>query len=448
MAGPWEQFQSAQPEQPKAAAGPWEAFKPAEPTERGVVDKLLGIGGERYQTWPERAIRELAGIPEKAITAASSAPAGSRAATEAMVGPAAEAAMAFTPANAAMAAGDKAIPGAIKAFRAEKPVVPTTKELARAGGADIQSAKSSGLDLTASSAADYSRKLQQELFDSGIHPIDAPSTFAKLKALEDAPPDSIFTASNLQSLRESLQGTAQNFNPQASKDQLAASRAIKGFDQFLPNVAEKDVLAGAPAEVAKLFERGRGNYAAAQRSNDINGQLDRANTGILERAEARAQAANSGRNIDNTIRQKIVSALEKPKEISGLTDNEIGALNKVAEGGGGRNTARYIGNLLGGGGGVGQSAIAAIGASSGGVMGGIPGAVIGGTAPALVGAGAKSIANAIAKRDLRKVDELLRKRSPLYQERVANPEMAAISPEKRAAIARALMLEQFNIQNQ
>lgn len=25
--------------------------------QRGVVDKLFGIGGERYQTWPERAVR-------------------------------------------------------------------------------------------------------------------------------------------------------------------------------------------------------------------------------------------------------------------------------------------------------------------------------------------------------------------------------------------------------
>lgn len=412
---------------------------------RGVIDKLTGRdGGERHQTWPEKLVRGVASSVSSAATLPGDVAQGKQAvdpADPAFMARALDFAGAATPVNPAIRAGDRAIPGVAKAMQAEKPVIPSTAELAKAGGADIQAAKASGLDVTALSVANYSKKLQQELFDSGVHPVDAPNTFAKLKALEDAPSDSFFTAANLQSLRESLQATAQNFNPQAAKDQLAASRAIKGFDQFLPTIDPKDVLAGTPAATSQLFERGRGNYAAAQRSNDLNGNLDRANTGILERAEARAQAANSGRNLDNTIRSKIVSLLEKPKEVSGFSDPEIAALNGVAEGGPARNTARYIGNLLGGGGGVGQSAITAIGASTGGVMGGIPGAIVGGVLPSAAGAGAKSIANALAKRSLNKTDELLRKRSPLYQERVANPEMSVISPDKRAAIARALLLE-------
>lgn len=412
---------------------------------RGIIDKLTGRdGGERYQTWPEKLVRGVASSVSSAATLPGDVAQGKQAvdpADPAFMGRALDFAGAATPVNPAIRAGDRAVPGIMRATRPEKPVVPTTAELAKAGGADIQAARASGLDVSSLSVANYSKKLQQELFDSGVHPVDAPSTFTKLKALEDAPPDSFFTAANLQSLRESLQATAQNFNPQAAKDQLAASRAIKGFDQFLPTIDAKDVLAGSPAATSQLFERGRGNYAAAMRSNDLNGSLDRANTGILERAEARAQAANSGRNLDNTIRSKIVSLLEKPKEVSGFSDPEIAALNASAEGGAGRNTARYIGNLLGGGGGLGQSAITAIGASTGGVMGGIPGAVVGGVLPSAIGAGSKSIANALAKRSLNKTDELLRTRSPLYQERVANPEMSVISPEKRAAIARALLLQ-------
>lgn len=406
---------------------------------RGLIDQAFGLTGERVKTWPERAVREALTLPKRMIDAAYSAPPGSREATEAMIPTATEAAMLMSPVNPAIRAGDKIIPGAAKAFQAERPVVPTTKELAEAGGADIKAARGSGLDVTASSVADYSRKVQQELFDGGVHPVDAPGTFTKLKALEDAPPDAIFTASNLQSLRESLQATAQNFNPQAAKDQLAASRAIKAIDQFLPTIAEKDVLAGNPATTAALSERGRGDYAAAMRSNDLTGTLDRATTGILERSEGRAQAANSGRNLDNTIRSKVEALLEKPKEVSGFSDAEIAALEKVRDGGAGRNTARYIGNLLGGGGGVGQSGMAAIGAGLGGTAGGIPGAVIGGVVPAVVGAGSKAIANALARRDLRGVDELVRTRSPLYEERAANPNMSVSTPEGRAALIRALM---------
>jgi hypothetical protein len=344
-----------------------------------------------------------------------------------------------TPVNPAVRAGDRAIPGVVKTLVREEPKIPTTEELAKAGSADINAARNSGLDVTASSVANYGKLLQQKLFDSGISPVDAPATFAKLKALEESPADAIFTAGNLQSFRESLGATAQNFNPQAAKDQLAASRVIKGLDEFLPSLDEASVLAGAPAATQKLFETGRGNYAAAMRSNDITGVLDRANTGILERAETRAQAANSGRNIDNTIRSKVASVLEKPKEISGLSDQELAALNQVVEGGSGRNAARYIANLMGGGGGAAQSLMTAIGAAGGATAGGVPGALVGAALPASIGSGAKAVANAIAKRDLRKVDELMRKRSPLYEERLANAPLVTEGLGKRAAIARLLM---------
>ncbi|WP_425905148.1 hypothetical protein [Nitrobacter sp. TKz-YC02] len=131
---------------------------------------------------------------------------------------------------------------------------------------------------------------------------------------------------------------------------MAASRSIRGLDKLLPSLDPESIVAGTPAATQKLFERGRGNYAAAMRSNDITGALDRANTGILERAQARSQAANSGRNLDNTIRQKVAAVLEKPKEISGLSDTELSALNTVVEGGKVRNTARGVGNQFAGGG--------------------------------------------------------------------------------------------------
>lgn len=445
MAGPWEAF-TAQEEKP--AGKPWEAFASQEQKPgRGLIDQAFGLTGERVKTWPERAVRDILTLPQRSIDAAYSAPPGSREATEAMIPVAAETALTMSPVNPAIRAGDKIIPGAAKAFQAERAVVPTTEELAKAGGAEINAAKGSGLEINSSVLTGYSKDLQQGLFDGSmfgktIHPVDAPATFAKLREIENAPPGSIVTAANLQSLRESLQATAQNFNPAAAKDQLAATLAIKRLDGLIPSVAEKDVLAGAPAATQNLFEAGRGNYAAGMRSNDITGVLDRANTGILERAETRAQAANSGRNIDNTIRSKVASVLEKPKDVSGFSDEELAALNSVVEGGAGRNIARYIANLMGGGGGVGQSGMAAIGAGLGGAGGGIPGAIVGGVIPAVVGSGAKAIANALAKRDLRSVDELLRKRSPLYSERVENPNMTPVSAEARAIIARAMMAGQ------
>lgn len=350
----------------------------------------------------------------------------------------AELASLATPVNPGIRAGDRAIPGAIKTLVREKPKVPTTEELAAVGKADITAARNSGLEVTSDSVANWSRKTQQDLFESGIHPVDAPATYAKLRELETAPAGSFATSSNLQSLRESLGHTAQNFNPQAAKDQVAASRSIGGLDKLIPSLDEASVVAGTPAATQKLFDTGRGNYAAAMRSNDLTGVLDRANTGILERAEVRAQAANSGRNLDNTIRQKIASLLEKPKEVSGFSDPEIAALNDAVAGSRTRNTARYVGNLAGGGGGIGQAFISALGASLGAPFG-AAGAMIGASVPVAAGAGAKTIANILAKRSLKGVDELIRQRSPLYEDALANAPLVADDLGKREALVKILM---------
>lgn len=438
MAGPWEAFAT----QEVPTAKPWEAFAEATP-QRSIVDKLTGMdGGQRYQTWPEKLVRGVASSVKSAATLPGDVMAGEASPND--TSRVLDLAALGTPVNPAIRAGDAAIPGIAKALRAEKPVVPTTEELAEVGVKDLEGFRKSGLEVTSKSVADLARGIQQRLYDEkGISAVDAPATFEKLKVLESAPPGSFATAANLKSLRDSLGITAQNFNPQAAKDQLAASRAIAELDQFIPNVAQKDVLAGAPAAAGETLKRGRDNFAAAMRSNDITGVLDRARTGLLERAEGRASAAHSGRNLDNTLRQKTEAILEKPKELSGLNNAEIAALEHLVEGGSGRNAAREIANALGGGGGAARTIFTGVGATAGASLAGWPGAVVGAGIPTVVGTGAKAIANALAKKDLRAVDELLRKRSPLYQQRLENPNMNVISPEGRAALARALMAEQF-----
>ncbi|MET4529142.1 hypothetical protein [Bradyrhizobium sp. JR18.2] len=474
------------PTKPFEPAAEKPAFDPSQPfeatkSERGVVDKLFGVTGERFQTWPERAVKGIVSnlygaatlpgdamqgkfnpSPEKPGWVTEGDIANQDAADQQLIHRSLEAASALSPVNPAIRAGDQAIPGIAKAIGVKEAKVPTTRELASAGGADINAATKSDLAISPDAVANFSKLVQQKI---GVHPVDAEKTFAKLRELENPPAGSIFTTADLQALRGSLQDTAQNFNPNFAKDQLAATRAIKEFDTFLRGLSPKDVVARPTAaaepatraqilaaaldgkreaeRVADLFERGRGNYAAAQRSNDITGELDRAVTGILERAEGRAQAAHSGRNLDNTIRSRSESMLEKPKEISGLNDAEIAALEQARDGGAVRNTARELGNRLAGGGGAGSTVLAGLGGTVGASVGGLPGAFIGATLPTGVGLGSRALANALAKRDLSAVSELMRKRSPMYEERLANPETYIISPEKRAALARALMMSAF-----
>src|SRR5690606_18899916 len=103
-----------------------------------------------------------------------------------------------------------------------------------------------------------------------------------------------------------------------------------------------------------------------------------------ERSEGRASAANSGRNLDNTIRSKVESLLEKPKEVSGFADAELGALERVRDGGKVRNTAREIGNQLGGGGGLGSSMLGLLTGGTAAIAGGNPALLAVGAIPPAV----------------------------------------------------------------
>lgn len=425
------------------------------PAHRSVMDQLLGIGGPRFQTWPERAVRDVLGVAAVPGQVVQDAQQPKTSVSDSNVSPMSVPAMMglatmVNPVPPGMRAGEgvMAAPGkeTMPFPLARKTPPPTTEQLYAAGKADREAFRQSGAKIDAPAMATWSQQTQQGLLKDGLHPVDAPATFAKLQELENAPPGAVATADNIISLRRSLQNTAQNFNPQAKYDQVAASRAIKGLDARVNELGAGDsipgVVAGAvPATPGELLGRSNANFSQAFKSNDLTGTLDRARTGIEERAVGRAHAANSGLNLDNNIRQRIESVLEKPSEISGLSDAELAALEAVHQGGKVRNTARYLGNYFGGGGGLGAWAATAGGAGAGAYAGGPVGLAIGAAVPPAIGLSSKAIANALAKRSLNSADKLIRGNSPLYAEMLKKSPTVPASLTAKQAIAKALLMD-------
>jgi hypothetical protein len=166
-------------------------------------------------------------------------------------------------------------------------------------------------------------------------------------------------------------------------------------------------------------------------------------TNLEESADLKAASAHSGRNGDNSIRQTVRPIVDpaKPKNAVGYSDAELNALREVVQGTPTRNSLRYVGNLLGGGGGLGQMLTIAGSAAAGGSTHGAAGAGLGAIAPLAVGVTSKSLADALARRALHKADDLIRQRSPLYEEMLANQGPAQfLSPQTQSALARALMM--------
>ncbi len=435
---------------------------------RGVVDQLTGGTGERFQTWPERLVRglgqsvaELPSLPGRALKSAGDL---QRTGDVYDPAPVIEAAGLATPLSPGIAAGERAIPGVGKSLVSSPVKTPTAQELKDVGGAGFDTAREMGVKYRAGGVADVAAKIRADLEKGGTFAEDAAGSFPKLNRLstvpegelsgkvktilagpgyhiaEDIREPAFSTFENLHSARKAFGRVAGDY-ARTNEDRMAATAAIKQIDAFLEKPGAENVLAGPAAALSPVFKDAKGNIAAAERSNDITGALDRAYTGILDRAELRAGSTASGRNLDNTLRQRTERILASPKEIRGFSEPEIAAMERIVEGGAVKNTARNIGNSFGGGGGLGALAAITTGAGFGAAGGGIPGAVAGALVGPGIGIAARQTANQLSKREVLALDEMIRKRSPLFLERQAAAPMEGMSAKGKASVLRGLLLE-------
>ena len=313
-----------------------------------------------------------------------------------------------TPVSPSLRAGE-GVAGAIN-LRKPTSVTPPSAEALRSAGADgYNAARNMGVRYNSRAVADHAATIRQGLEQDGILAELAPKTFKIIDKLSDPPAGSEAPLTGLIAARRALKQARKDFlNP---TEKLAAERVVKQLDEFIKRPGEKGVVAGPAAQAGKILDDANGNYAASKRSDFLSGKVDQ--------ADRQAAVANSGLNIENTIRQRANDVLNSEKLQKGFTKGELAAIRKVAEGNVGRNTLRYVGNLLGGGGGLGAMLTGAI---TGGAMGSATPSLIGAGAMG-VGLGAKVAGGKIAKNAMRNVDLTTRMRSPLYQQMLLNAPM-------------------------
>lgn len=430
MAGPWEKYQTAPAPAAAPASGPWSGYQqqsPSQPYSGSVLpfskdaqgnvhfDSNAGILG---------AIKNAFTLPHDVMTG--------------QVDPTSDQGIARAANMGALAGMDAAAPGVGAIMKRARVDAPSAEALYNAADSAFNRLRNSGVDYASSAVRDWAQAMKNELDQNGFDATVAPNTHNTLDKLSSPPAGSVAGIANLHSARKTFGHVARNFNNPT--DQAAASHSINGLDSFIENADPASVVAGAPAAAADALKEANGNYAAAKRSDRL--------TGIERTADLRAAAANSGRNIGNATRQRVASLLTNNKQASGFTPEEVAALEGVVKGSPIANATRYLGNLLGGGGGLGQMLSAAAGAMAGGHFGGIEGAGLGSVLPTAAGAASKAASNALTEGALRAVDEMTRQRSPLYDQMAANAPMIAMDPAKRTALIRALMIERQNMQAQ
>lgn len=283
---------------------------------------------------------------------------------------------------------------------------PTALELRAAADSGYQALRESGVDYSSAAISKLAQTIQAELTQKGFIPENAKTTYRILEKLARPPEGSVMGVQGLETARSVFGNLAANSSDDVEK--AAASIVKRKLSEFMEAPPGGSVVAGPADRAARLATEARGNYAASKRSAQIHG--------VDEAAALRAAAANSGQNTGNAIRQKLTTFLLNPKATQGFTPEELKAVEQIVMGTGTQNGLRWLGNVLGGGGGLGAGVTAGMGAAGGAAVGGPAGAAIGATVPPAMGAASKMTYNALIRKALNALDESVRSRSPLYQE--------------------------------
>lgn len=348
--------------------------------------------------------------------------------TDEAIGRSLEFAGVVVPANPALRAGERAIPGAAGSLH-RPDVPPPTREQLRATGAR-QYDEFRGTDVTypQSDIQRMSQEAAADLSQGGFNRRNAPQTFGVFDDVAAIPPGGIVSPNEIQSMRQAL-GRAAAPNVQYPADAAAASQALSRFDDFVKTYGQPS--SPAYRRASQSLEDANGNWGAMRRSDTI--------TGVEDAAHLRSSAANSGLNSGNTIRQRVASALISGRPLRGFSAEERAALRQIVEGTLAQNTTRDAASLLGGGGGLGGITAAGIGGAAGASVAGPGGAIGGAIGVGLTGRLMRVISNRLTENALRRADEQIRRRSPLYQRILRETPMEGRSPEQRMMLVRAML---------
>lgn len=343
--------------------------------------------------------------------------------------------MAVSPVNPAVRAGGNFV-GATRfsGTRPANPPAPSREALYGASDAAYERARNMGVDYSSDAVRNMASGLRQSLEEDGILAELAPKSFKILQKLEQPPEGSVAPLKGLEAARRAFRNAGKDFNNPT--DQLAADRLIRGLDEFTEGDIPGSVVSGPASAARSALTEARGNYAAASRSDRLTGDEGRTVQNVVD---IRTNAANSGLNLDNTIRGRVGDLLLNKKALAGFSPEEVATLRQVNEGTFARNSLREVGNSLGGGGGIAGPLIGlGAGSATGSATNALIGALIGVGVPA-TGRAARLGANALTSKALTKADEQVRKRSPLYEAIKAGAPPEVHSPEARAALIRILM---------
>ncbi len=286
-----------------------------------------------------------------------------------------------------------------------KTAAPSLGQLKSAAQASYDAANKIGIELKPQALHSFNTNLQAKLGEDGLNAEVAPKTFSVLNKLSAVPADSTVTAPNLRTIQKSL-GVVKNTSIDPT-ERMTAGRALNEFNNLLENIDQvpSAIANGTPEDAAQfsnLVKEANANYTAYKQGAAFEQRGDV--------AENNTAASHSGMNLENNLRSQVRAILNNPKLQRGYDPDTLQAMRQFNAGSRTANTMRMLGNLMGGGGGLGMLA-----AGSVSHLLGLPFELGPG-----IGLGLKSMANQRAMGGFNNIGNMIRANSPLAQSGVVS----------------------------
>lgn len=290
----------------------------------------------------------------------------------------------------AVAGGVAGLKGAeTLAARSAAKAAPTSQMVkdAATGGYDALTSRNVATPLAPGTLSNVADDIRTTLNQKGIRPSNAGSIHAAVNEIESPATAGAPDVADLVAFRQNI------------KDQLGKHDTNKAGAYVALNKIEQAIEQNSPGTMADLRQADK-NYAGFKASESLDKRVIK--------AEDSAAGANSGLNFGNRVRQKVEQYLNG-NEAKYLSAENKDALQQFVKGTVTQNTTRLVSNLLGGGGGIGATALGLAGAGVAGEYSGHPELA----AIPLAGLGTRMAYNRMMANAAKNVGAGIRSRSPL-----------------------------------
>lgn len=376
--------------------------------QRGAFDKLFGIGGPRYQTWPERLVRGIGSDVGELIDQAAVTPPGPEGG--AALAPQAFKVAAETALTTAPAAEEGLGNVAAAAERGGRiaTTLPTKEANYASAKAAYKAVQDARLIVHEGALNNLVSAARAGLDDRFL--LDSKVAQRALSQLEASGGD----VAGIMNVWERL----GEVKPAAGEDYAAAQHIRDAIGDFIGTVPATEIVSGDPKFTKVMWDHARASWRSYAQQNQIQTAMDV--------GRHRAAVAGTGANSQNAMRQRIREILDSDKSRR-FSPEAKQQMENIVMGTWLTNAARYAGKFAPSGPVSAMAPVTAYFAGGGGEHGAMYAAAV--AIPATI---AKYLGTYLTKQQIDQLDQIIASESPLGKAAVKAARNAPRGPQVNA----------------